>query len=67
MNKSILKELEAGARDYKPRCKPWTAAEDDAVRRFFGRVPITLLASKLGRGLDSVEHRHRRLVLMDKP
>jgi hypothetical protein len=57
MNKSIVKELEEAAKLYKPRCKPWTPAEDEVLRRFYGRVNRGLLANKLGRSAEAVKSR----------
>jgi hypothetical protein len=40
--------LEQAAKCYQPSRK-WTSEERDMLRRFYGRVPTTLLAQKLGR------------------
>jgi len=54
MTKKLRAELEEMAREYKPRNKHWTAEECAVLDEFFGRVPLPLLAKKLGRTPDSV-------------
>jgi len=57
----LARDLEAAAKAHRPRNKAWTAAESDLVRQFYGKVPVKLLAEKLGRTWDSVTSHYRSL------
>lgn len=57
----ICAELEQAKANYRPRCKPWRDDEVELLRRFYGKVPIHLLASKLGRTTTGVKSKAKSL------
>ena len=48
-------DLEAAAKTYVPKARPWTAEEKEIVLQFYGKVPRHLLAKKFNRSAGSVE------------
>ena len=47
-------ELEEIAKTYTPKYRPWTEKEDEMLRRYYGRVPLTMLVKKLDRTKNSI-------------
>ncbi len=56
MNAKLKAELNLAAKDFKPRARPWTSHENEALRLYYGKVPTSLLAKKLGRTIASVQN-----------
>lgn len=57
--KAIERELTEAAAVYVPR-KPWTTDELKLVAMFYNKVPVRLLAQKLGRTVAAVHEINRR-------
>ena len=50
----IRKELAELAKTYKPSKRFWTIEEERILKEFYGKVPIKVLANKLGRTVSSL-------------
>lgn len=62
MNKSIIAELEANAKVYKRKFRPWTKDEDEIVARFYSKVERDLLLKALpGRTHSAIKCRASQL------
>ncbi len=61
MNKQLKAELDAAAKEHT-QWRRWTRDEDEVVEAYFGKVPIGLLARKLGRTTNSVKFRRQVLL-----
>ena len=51
----IIPELEEAALKYTRRQRIWTQREIDTVEKYYGRVPVTILATNLHRSVTSVQ------------
>ena len=51
----IRKELAQASKTYKPIARAWTDEEKAIVNEFYNKVPIRLLAEKLGRTIASIQ------------
>ena len=60
----IIRELEDSEKKYRP-AKLWTEFEDQTLKRFYGKVPVKLLAAKLHRSSGAVKCRVSILDLTD--
>ena len=61
LTKSDLAELEAAKRNYQPRYRLWTKAEIKLVELYYNKVPVSLLAKKLKRTINSVQNFSKRV------
>lgn len=62
LTKSDLAELEAAKKNYQPRNRSWTKAEIELVGLYYKKVPVELLAKKLGRTISSVQTFSQRVI-----
>lgn len=54
MNAKDIKELEVAAKNYSAPNRKWSEKDRDTVKQFYRRVPLSLLAEKLGRSPGAV-------------
>ena len=50
----VIDELEEAMARYRPAGRPWSERDKAKVRKYYNRVPISLLAKHLERGRDAV-------------
>jgi len=47
-------DLDAIAKDYQPRNKPWESDEEAVMKRYYNRVPVEALMKQFGRSHGSI-------------
>lgn len=58
----VVPELEAHAKTYKPRNRPWSQREIAIVKKYYGRVPIAELLKHLDdRTINALDGMWKRL------
>lgn len=48
------RQLELAAKSHRKSRWPWSQWEREILRKFYGRVPVEVLAEKLGRSIASI-------------
>lgn len=61
----VDEELARAAEVYTPGCKKWTDAEKAILKKYYGKVHITVLSNKLNRSTGSVRIRAQRMGLAE--
>lgn len=50
-----VRDLDKAAKEYKGGKRAWTSEELNVLTKYYGRVPVNLLAKKLNRSVSAVQ------------